>query len=339
MDDPLEQTADVGNVNKYKKAGLIAVQVLNEIVSQIIVGKNIGELCKYGNELILKKVGSEGGIAFPVCISIGREAGNCVSNYVLKDRDLAKVELAVHIGGFPAVVGFTVVVGDGTELEDKKKKVIRGVIEASREIFEIMTPGRTNFDIKKILEKKAKEYDCSLPICNENGIVPGIFSYQISKGVLNGYNEDEDQYPHNSILCRDNPNYDFSMRESEFEEGEVYAIDVMMTTGSGRLNAIGIPTQIFKRSWEVREQLKLKSSKSSLALFGAEKFPKFIEGDNRIKLGLKECLSKKLLEPYPIVGEKEGEHIARIKFTVLVEKKPLLICGKPANQELVKSLK
>ena len=55
-----------------------------------------------------------------------------------------------------------------------------------------------------------------------------------------------------------------------------------------------------------------------------------------MKLGLKECLTKGLVYPYLVVGEKEGEYVARVKFTVIVKDKPILVCGKAADGELCK---
>ena len=33
---------------------------------------------------------------------------------------------------------------------------------------------------------------------------------------------------------------------------------------------------------------------------------------------MKECVQHELLQPYPVLWEKEGDHIAHVKFTVLV---------------------
>ena len=36
------------------------------------------------------------------------------------------------------------------------------------------------------------------------------------------------------------------------------------------------------------------------------------------KLGMKECVQHDLLQPYPVLWEKEGDYVAHVKFTVLV---------------------
>ena len=58
--------------------------------------------------------------------------------------------------------------------------------------------------------------------------------------------------------------------------------------------------------------------------------------DNRFKFGLKECMSKGLIEEYAPIKEKNGELTARVKFTVVVRDKPILIVGRSGAQELEK---
>src|SRR5205807_730217 len=99
------------------------------------------------------------------------------------------------------------------------------------------------------------------------GIIPGMISYQISRYVINGYNNDEDEFIHKLILAKANPLYDFTLRETEFEENEIYAIDILMSTGTGKLYNSNKETNIFKRNFEFREMLKLKSSKIVLNEF------------------------------------------------------------------------
>jgi methionine aminopeptidase len=109
-----------------------------------------------------------------------------------------------------------------------------------------------------------------------------------------------------------------------------------MSTGSCKLQNID-KTAIFKRNHKNRFPLKLKSSKDALSLFNKGMFPIKIDISNvKIKLGLKECLEKNLIEKYPVVCDKEGEYIARVKFTVIVKENPVLICGKSSDSELKK---
>ena len=61
-----------------------------------------------------------------------------------------------------------------------------------------MKPGKYNTDIVDILSHTAKKYNCNLPVIQSNIIAPGVLSYQMSRFVIDGYNdEDDDEYLHN----------------------------------------------------------------------------------------------------------------------------------------------
>lgn len=344
LNDPLEQLDDSVNLDKYKTAGLIATKTVDEIVKLLQPNANLFDIIQYANTFVQTECSKVyknikyKGLAYPICLSPNNIAGNFIpkNNHIVSDGDLIKIDLGVHIDGFPSQIGFTTLVTSLTQkITDKRANVLKAVIEASKEIYNIMKVNHTNKDVVKILEKYANKYKCNLPITNQIGMIPGIMSYQTSRYIIDGYNDDDDVYIHKLILHRDNPNYNFTLRETAFEENEIYCINIVMSTGSGIL----LPsdnTDIFKRNYKYRNELKLKSSKEVLNLF-KQPFPiTIIDKIPKIKLGLKECIDKKLIEPYPVVMEKSDEFIAQVKFTVVIKNKPILICGKPGNIELDK---
>lgn len=346
--DPLDQLQDPNNLNKYKAAGLIATKAVTEIVNKAKDGVSLLELQQVGNNYITNECNKiykdvkYKGLAFPICLSKNNIAGHYTpkNTDILKEGDLLKIESGVHIDGYPAFIAFTTLVHSdpNIKLDGKKTNVLRAVIEASKEIVDAMKPNHTNRDIMKIMEKYAQKYNCNLPLYNDNefDIVPGILSFQISRGVIDGYNDDSDEFVHRFIQSRENPNSEFQLRETPLEENEVYAVDILMSSGSGKLIHSG-ETHIFRRNHDIYEGLKLKTSREVLSSFGKELFPIALDQNNtRVKLGLKECVDKRLVETYPVVKEKDDEFIARVKFTVIVRDKPILVCGKPGNDELKK---
>ena len=346
LTDPMEQLNDINNLNKYKSAGIIATKASDEIVKNIKNGIKLLDLVNIGNNFInleLDKVHKDvknKGLSFPICLSLNNIAGHYIPNNteVIKEGDILKIELGVHIDGFPANIVYSTIFNGVNKLplNDKRAKVMKACIETSKELFKIMKPGNTNCDVAKIMEEYATKYNCNSPVCNEQGAIPGVLSYQMSRYVADGYNDDDNEYVHRFILSKQNPNYEYSMRETEFEENEVYAIDILMSSGSGKLTPLD-KTDIYKRNHEQRIELKLKSSKDALREFNKTRFPISLQNkETRIKLGLKECLEKKLLEKYSVVKEKEGEYIARIKFTVIIKDNPILVCGKSGDPELAK---
>jgi curved DNA binding protein len=346
--DPLDQLADPNNLNKYKAAGLIATKAITEIVNKAKDGVKLSELHQVAHDYIINECNKSykniqyKGLAFPVCLSKNNTAGHYIptNNDIIQNGDLLKIELGVHIDGYPAFIAFTTLITDNpnNKIIGKKADVMKAVIEASKEIINIMKPEHTNREVMKIMEKYAQKYNCNLPLYNDNefDIIPGVLSFQVSRGVIDGYNDDDDEFIHRFIQSRENPNAEYQTRETPFEENEIYAVDILMSTGSGKLMNTG-ETYIYRRNHEFYEGLKLKSSREALSSFGKELFPINVDHSNiRIKLGLKECVEKRLLETYPVVKEKDDEYIARIKFTVIIKDRPILICGKPANDELTK---
>lgn len=348
--DPFEQLDDDINLEKYKSAGKVVSTVLDNVINKMVPGVDIFHICEAADKEIVSELSKMfknikyKGIVFPTCISLNNIAGHyrplTSGECVVKNGDIAKIELGAHIDGFPAPICYTMVVnGDNSEkINGKKAMAVRGVIEASREVFQLMRPEKTNTDIIKCLEKIAEKYNLSLPISSDPGIAPGVMTYQVSQYVLDGHNDDDDEYVHAMILNRDNNELDFTMRETPIEENDVYAVDIMMTTGNGRLNRVN-DTRIFKRNLNSFHNLKIKSSKSTLAEFKREPFPQNMSTklNPRFKFGLKECLDNYLLTEYPVMAEKETEVIARIKFTVVCrEKNPILITGRAADMELAK---
>lgn len=353
ISDPIQQLQDENNLTKYKTAGKIVAIVLEHLISLIKPGINVSELCSIGDIKIIEEVNkvykniSHKGVAFPTCISINNVAGYYCpiknNNIIINDKDLVKIELAVHIDGFPALLVYTVYVNESTtNLDDiKKLRVIQAVNDACKEILHNMTPDKSNLDISNILSKYAKKYNCSLPqVDNLNYLdhAPGIMSYEISRNIIDGYIEETDPFVHRFILSRNSEIYDLGMRKTQFEEFEVYAIDVVMCSGDGNLIPVEGKTNIYKRVVERRENLKLKASHETLTLFNNTRFPININNttNSKIKLGLKECLEKKLIEPYTVLRAKNGDYIARSKFTVVVKSKPILISGKSLDSQINK---
>lgn len=349
LTDPLEQTTDENNLNKYKAAGQIATKTVDEIVMNMKPGSKLLDLHLMGTQFITNECNKVykdvkyKGVAFPVCLSVNNVAGHYIPKDadIVNEGDLVKIELGVHIDGFPAFICFTTLVNNnsnGNKINDKRANVMKAVIEASKEIYGVMKPGRINREVVTILNKYADKYECNLPTCNERGFIPGVLSCEVSRYVCDGYDDDNDEFVHRFILNKENPNYSFTLRDIELEEGEVYAVDILMSTGACKLQGTN-EVDIFKRDYQMRQELKLKSSRETLALFNKEMFPICLRNrEGKVKIGIKECIDKQLVKTYPVVRDKEGEFIARVKFTVIVQDQPILVCGKPGDGELAKLL-
>lgn len=63
-----------------------------------------------------------------------------------------------------------------------------------------------------------------------------------------------------------------------------------------------------------------------------------IEDEKKARLGLKECVEHKLIEPFNVLHEKDEEFVAQFKYTVLLlPNGPLKITGLPLDLSLFES--
>ncbi|KAI3994292.1 hypothetical protein MKX01_012549 [Papaver californicum] len=303
-------------VTKYKSAAEIVNKALQLVLSECKPGAKIVDLCEKGDSYIREQSGSmyknvkkkiERGIAFPTCISVN----NTVCHFsplasdetVLVHGDMMKIDMGCHIDGFIAVVGHTHVLQDGP-VTGKAADVVAAVNTAAEVALRLVKPGRKNKDVTDAIQKVAAAYDCK--------IVEGVLSHQLKQFVIDG---------NKVILSVSNP--ETKVDDAEFEENEVYAIDIVASTGEGKPKLVDEKqTTIYKRAVDKSYSLKMKASRFIFSEI-SQKFPimpfsaRALE-EKRARLGLVECMNHELLQPYPVLHEKPGDFVAQIKFTVLL---------------------
>eukprot|EP00735_Rhodelphis_limneticus_P012057 TRINITY_DN5236_c0_g1::TRINITY_DN5236_c0_g1_i1::g.23430::m.23430 TRINITY_DN5236_c0_g1::TRINITY_DN5236_c0_g1_i1::g.23430 ORF type:complete len:377 (+),score=162.26,sp/M1CZC0/EBP1_SOLTU/51.43/7e-121,Peptidase_M24/PF00557.19/5e-27,Peptidase_M24/PF00557.19/1.5e+03 TRINITY_DN5236_c0_g1_i1:64-1194(+) len=308
-------------VTKYKMSADIANQVLKQIIAGAKTGVRVVDLCKQGDNLIetavagvFNKKGAakiEKGIAFPTCVSVN----NCVCNYsplesesteVLQDGDLVKIDLGVHIDGYIAQAGYSLVVGASgpAPATGKPADVLCAAFIASEIALRMLRPGNKNTQVTDAITKVASEFGCE--------VVEGLLSHQIKRFVIDG---------NRCIIGKSDVEH--RVDEFEFQENEAYVIDIAMTTGQGKTKEMNARTTVFKRAVDQSYALKMKASRFVFSEINS-KFPalpftlRALEDEKRSRLGIVECLSHGLVHPYPVLFEKEGEVVARFSFTALI---------------------
>lgn len=332
------------NYDKYQTGGKICTHVMEKVIAQALPDTSLNVLCKLGDRLMHNElgkvfVGTDKGISFPTCVSVNEMVGHYSpinDDIILNDGDLVKIELGVHIDGFPSVLCKTVLIKDPEQDQKqytKQENVLNAVTEATELAIRMMKPIKTNKQVSELLNQVAKKYNVSLLYVNNiDKKVPGVMSYQMSKNNLDEGNEefDENDDIHTIILSRNNETYNFGMCNVGFEENEVFCLDIAMSSGTGKINCGNYPPNVFKKTNKIIP-LKLASSKQVLNHFRNKHFPvvgyEILEtlSPAKCKIGLKECLSKGLITTYDPYYEKKGEYIARIKSTVVVKKKPKVL--------------
>lgn len=99
---------------------------------------------------------------------------------------------------------------------------------------------------------------------------------------------------------------------------------------------------MFKKTDEIY-QLKMKASRIFISevdrKFGPMPFTlRSLEDENKARMGVVECVNHKLVEPFNVLYEKEGEFVAQFKYTVLLMPTGShKITGLPVELELFES--
>nr|AAK25936.1 putative nuclear DNA-binding protein G2p [Arabidopsis thaliana]AAK64125.1 putative nuclear DNA-binding protein G2p [Arabidopsis thaliana] len=303
-------------VTKYKSAAEIVNKALQVVLAECKPKAKIVDICDKGDSFIKEQTASmyknskkkiERGVAFPTCISVNNTVGHfsplASDESVLEDGDMVKIDMGCHIDGFIALVGHTHVLQEGP-LSGRKADVIAAANTAADVALRLVRPGKKNTDVTEAIQKVAAAYDCK--------IVEGVLSHQLKQHVIDG---------NKVVLSVSSP--ETTVDEVEFEENEVYAIDIVASTGDGKPKLLDEKqTTIYKKDESVNYQLKMKASRFIISEI-KQNFPRMpftarsLE-EKRARLGLVECVNHGHLQPYPVLYEKPGDFVAQIKFTVLL---------------------
>jgi len=306
---------------KYRLAAEIANRTIAMVTEQCQPGALVVDLCNMADAYVTEecsKVHSKGkakvdpsnkGVAFPMCVSVnhvvGHNSPNADDDTVLADGDLVKLDMGVHIDGFIAMAANSFVIAvDGAPAAGRKADVLMAVAVAAEGALATIKPGCTNKEITAIIERAAAAFNVN--------VVEGVLSHQMKQHVIDG---------NKVILSKETS--DHKVDEDEMEELDVFAIDIIMSTGEGKPSEKDEnKTTIYKHQVDQTYNLKMKASREVFSqVTGDHPTLPFTlrqyEG-SRTRLGMKECINHDLFTTYPVLEEKEGDFVAHCKFTVLL---------------------
>ncbi|KAJ3135394.1 Proliferation-associated protein 2G4 [Physocladia obscura] len=333
-------------VTKYQTAADIANRALAKVVAASVAGAKVRDLTQLGDATILegvkavyaKKKDLAKGIAFPTCVSpnsiitcLSPIAQDAESIEPLKDGDVVRIELGAHIDGYAAMAAHTIVVGASktSPIVGKKADLLTAAHTITEAALRLLKPGKTNYEVTDAIAKISAEYNVKP--------VQGMMSYQLLRNNVNSGSNLK------RILLAPTDGQRKETKSVEFEEGDVFALDILLSTGEGVAKYNDTKrTTVFKKTERV---FGLKTS-SARATFSEIKknfgdFPFAIsnfEDETKAKLGLIEIEKQGLVEPFRVCYEKEGEDTVHIVLTVLLMPNgPLKITGPAWDSELVKS--
>jgi len=332
-----EEVIDLSNpevVQKYKAAAEVAHRAMDEVMKQCKAGAKIVDLCKAGDAFIVAeckkafpKTNFERGVAFPTCISVNNVCGHFSplkdDKTVLAKNDLVKIDLGAHIDGFIALAARTLVVEPEGDVTGKVADVITAAQVAMNAAIHSLQIGKTNEEISEVIKHVADAYHVS-PL-------EGVLSHQMTRWLIDG-----------DKVIMNKPMVDQRVEKCTVEANDVWCIDIVMSTGEGVAREREQRTTIFKRDLEKMYMLKLKASRYLLQQINRKSpvFPftlRAFDDERQARMGVSEMVSHGMVDPYPVLFEKDKEFVAQYKTTVFVLPKQTLPAFTPAIPEYVKS--
>ncbi|RIB04829.1 peptidase M24, structural domain-containing protein [Gigaspora rosea] len=304
-------------LSKYRSAADIVNAVLPQIISRIVPGASVSELCKYGDQLIFSHTSKvynknkvEKGVALPTMICVN----HCLQYFsplpendiILQHGDLVKVELGVHIDGYIASTAHTTILNPNPQqpIEGRSADAVAAAHFGAEVALKLLKAGNKGSDIVKAVNQVADAFKC-IP-------VEGSIVQQIRRYVLQAENS--------AIL---NPNDGFPDGDFIINSNEVYTINILMSTGNGLIRESDLKPTIYQRNVNEVYNLKLKAARTVFKKISDNYsvFPFSLNSleNTRDRLGIPECVTHGLLRPYYVLLENAGQAVvAQFKFTALV---------------------
>jgi len=327
-------------VTKYKMAAEITNKVLKELVEACNPSASVREVCMLGDRRLSEETGKAfkkdkkitKGIAFPTCVSVN----NCICHFsplvseadvILSEGDMVKIDMGAHIDGFIAVVAHTLVVGSSASspVTGSKADALLAAHLCSEAALRLVKPGNETYEVTETVSKIAESFDCKP--------VEGMLSHQLEQNRIDG---------EKTIIQNPSEAQRKEHEKFEFSVHEVYAVDVLITSGEGLGREKDAKITIYKKT-EDTYMLKMKTSREFYSKvskqFGPMPFNiRNMEDEKKARMGVVECVHHRLIEPFQVLFDKEGAHVAQFKFTVLLMPNgPHKITGLPFDESLVKS--
>lgn len=206
---------------------------------------------------------------------------------------------------------------EGEDKNSAAEIVMKAAWDTTNAVIAAFKPGVKNFDITKLIQEEAKKFNC-VPI-------EGMLSHELKKDVFEGDKK---------IIQNPAEGQKKNFKKCVLEQGEVYILDILISSGSGKARPSPMRTTIFKRIPDTSYALKLQTSRKTLSEIG----PKFhhlpfnlryMADEKKARMGMSECSKHGLVTAFEVLEEKEGLCVAGtiyIRFISLRRKLCRTIC-------------
>jgi methionyl aminopeptidase len=294
----MEEMDDDYDYEKLKEVGKVSYEALQYAKGLVKTGAKVGDVCEKSEEFIRGK----GMVpAFPVNVSINQNAAHYTAmindTLTFSDADLVKIDLGARVDDILGDCAISV------DLSGKYSQLIETAEEALDLALSMIKAGVKLNSIGKEVEAIAEKKGLN-PIRNLGG-------HAIEKGEL-----------HASLFI---PNFD-NGDTTEFEEGEVVALETFITNGVGYVVDTS-NVQIFQkvgianpRSEEARKITLAIDKDYKTYPFALRWLASGAGSEFGIRKGLNELSSLNVLESFPTLAEKSNGIVAQAEKEVIVEK-------------------
>lgn len=333
-------------VEKYMQSSKITNEALKYAMSLVKPGAYIGEICKATDKYIHDEANSiykhlvdgksiRRGVAMPTCLAVNEVIGHyapawpveekastgglqkksdfldTAEGQLLKEGDLVAIDLGTHIDGYISQVAHTVLCTDKKEeVTGRKADVIQAAWKCAEAAHRMIKKGADSDKITEIWGKICADYKCK-PMM-------GTMSCNMRQHVIDGTKT----FPMSEKIQEEDMQHDPGF---QFQENQLFAVDIMVSTGEGKFHEMPVATTVHKRDVEMKYHLKTEKARDFYGQV-TKKFPTlpfhsryFLEDEskkNGALLGLKQATQNSLLEPYLPMMEAKGEFCAQFKFTL-----------------------
>lgn len=346
--------ANPDTLTKYKEAAGISEKVLKEVSGWCKEGANIVELCERGDKLLEEEIGK----VFKDK-KINKGIGHCTtispSSYItpytplktdteeaattLKAGEAVKIQLGAQIDGFPAIVCDTILVGSSGEVSGREADLMLATYYANELLLRLMLPpglvpsgteeeqkkaaGQKQYGqakITQLLEKVTKAYDCNL----------------VESTTIWLFEHKEIEAKKKIILAPG----DGVKGEGLPEVGEAWGVEMGVSLGDGKVKNISNRATLHRRT-ATTYGLKRPTSRALLSevvkKFGTFPFSlRQLEDEKAAKVGVVECVRGGVLRQYEVVGDKQGEPVARLFTTIAITKNGITRLAQPPALDVSK---
>lgn len=290
-------------LEKYLKAGNIAKKVREESAYLVKPGAKILEIAQKLEQMIFKEGGKP---AFPLNIGINETAAHFTPELgsidVIKETDLVKIDIGVHVDGYIADTAVTY----SMSKDEIHLKLIEAANSALKKAIEIAKPGVNIGKIGEVVEEEISKFGFK-PIENLSG--HGLDEYSLHAGLTI-------------------PNVKGRAGET-LKENQVIALEPFSTNGEGHVSdAPEIHIYEFlndtpTRVTEGRRILKMAQEEFSFLPF-AKRWIESKIGKLKLALALRELVSSGALYQYPVLKEAKKGLVAQAEHTLVVGEKPVV---------------